>query len=186
MLGFAFAAGWSPCIGPILASILLFAGREGNILRATALLFSYSLGFALPFLATGLFFDRMKPLLSFFSKHGKAVRVVSGIVLVIFGIAMAAGSLGALSSIASKAGYSLQAYIEKHAESARFIGAGMWAAIGIAFTLPAAKRKQRKTLSRRYIALIGGGLAAVLAVAELLGGFSTLSLIAGWLTFAGI
>jgi cytochrome c-type biogenesis protein len=65
LLGLAFAAGWSPCIGPILASILLMASREGSIGNAAFLLLSYSLGFALPFLASGLFFEKLKPLLAF-------------------------------------------------------------------------------------------------------------------------
>jgi len=186
ILGFAFAAGWSPCIGPILASILLFAGREGNIPKAAILLFSYSLGFALPFLATGLFFDRLKPLLSFFSKHGKAIRNVSGIVLILFGIAMAAGSLGSLSSLASKAGYGIEAFVGKNKEAARLIGAGIWAAIGLAFVVPAAVREKRGIAPGWGIAAIGGSLSAALAIAELLGGFSILSLVAGWLTFAGI
>ncbi|MFA5852462.1 MAG: cytochrome c biogenesis protein CcdA [Spirochaetales bacterium] len=186
VLGFAFAAGWSPCIGPILASILLFAGREGNIPRAAALLFSYSLGFALPFLATGLFFDRLKPLLSFFSKHGKAVRSVSGIVLILFGIAMAAGSLGSLSAIASKAGYGLEAFIGKNQEAARLIGAGIWVAIGFAFGIPVLARTKRGIAPKWGMSAIGGSLSVALAIAELLGVFSTLSLVAGWLTFAGI
>lgn len=186
LLGFAFAAGWSPCIGPILASILLFAGREGNIPRAAALLFSYSLGFALPFLATGLFFDRMKPLLSFFSRHGKAVRSVSGIVLIAFGIAMAAGNLGSLSSIASRAGYGLEAFIGKDPARARHMGAAVWAVIGILFAMPAIARKSRGAAPKWGVSAIGGGAAALLAIAELLGGFSILSLIAKWLTYSGI
>lgn len=186
LLGFAFAAGWSPCIGPILASILLFAGREGNILRAAALLFSYSLGFALPFLATGLFFEKLKPLLSFFTRHGKAVRSVSGIVLILFGIAMAAGSLGSLSSIASKAGYGIEAFVAKNGEAARLIGAGIWAAVAIAFMMPSALRGKRGLAPKWGVAAIGGGLSAALAIAELLGGLSTLSLVASWLTYAGI
>lgn len=185
LLGFAFAAGWSPCIGPILASILLFAGREGNIPRAAALLFSYSLGFAIPFLATGLFFDKLKPLLSFFSRHGKAVRSVSGIVLILFGIAMAAGSLGSLSSLAVKTGYGIEAFVGKNGETARLIGAGIWAALAIAFIMPAATRGKRGLSPKWGLAAIGG-LSAALAIAELLGGLSTLSLVAGWLTYAGI
>jgi len=99
---------------------------------------------------------------------------------------MAAGSLGSLSSLASKAGYGIEAFVGKNKEAARLIGAGIWAAIGLAFVVPAAVREKRGIAPGWGIAAIGGSLSAALAIAELLGGFSILSLVAGWLTFAGI
>lgn len=182
LLGLAFAAGWSPCIGPILASILLYASREGNIAQAAALLFSYSLGFAIPFLAAGLFFDRMKPVLSFFSKHSRGVRVVSGIVLIVFGIAMAWGSLGSVSAFASRLGYGIEKFMAKEAGAARAIGAGIWVLVAAAIALPALLKKRKLMLPGRIAAV--SALAA--AIAELFGFFSILSILAKWLTFSGI
>jgi cytochrome c-type biogenesis protein len=101
-LGLAFAAGWSPCIGPILSSILIYASRQENLPKAAGLMLAYSAGFALPFLAAGLFFDRVRPILSFFSRHGKIVRTVSGGILIIFGAAMATGSLASLTAFLSR------------------------------------------------------------------------------------
>jgi len=101
-LGLAFAAGWSPCIGPILSSILIYASRQENIPKAAGLMLAYSAGFALPFLAAGLFFDRVKPVLAFFARHGKVVRSLSGGILIIFGAAMATGSLASLTSFLSR------------------------------------------------------------------------------------
>ena len=101
-LGLAFAAGWSPCIGPILSSILIYASRQENIPKAAGLMLAYSAGFALPFLAAGLFFDRVRPMLAFFSRHGKIVRYVSGTILIFFGAAMATGSLAALTAFLSR------------------------------------------------------------------------------------
>ena len=101
-LGLAFAAGWSPCIGPILSSILIYASRQENIPKAVGLMLAYSAGFALPFLAAGLFFDRVRPMLAFFSRHGKIVRYVSGTILIFFGAAMATGSLTALTAFLSR------------------------------------------------------------------------------------
>jgi cytochrome c-type biogenesis protein len=101
-LGLAFAAGWSPCIGPILSSILIYASRQENIPKAAGLMLAYSAGFALPFLAAGLFFDRVRPMLAFFSRHGKIVRYVSGTILIFFGAAMATGSLTALTAFLSR------------------------------------------------------------------------------------
>lgn len=191
ILGFAFAAGWSPCIGPILGSILLFAGREGNIPRAALLLLSYSLGLALPFLATGLFFDRLKPLLAFFTRRGKEVRIVSGLVLIVFGIAMAAGSLGSVSALAAKAGYGLEAFVEAQPGAAKTVGAVLWASIGLAFAAfyvvalrQARKNGSRLTLTSRVAAAMSF-VSLALALAEAAGIFSTLALLSGWLTFTG-
>ena len=101
-LGLAFAAGWSPCIGPILSSILIYASRQENIPKAAGLMLAYSAGFALPLLAAGLFFDRVRPILAFFSRHGRIVRTVSGTILIFFGAAMATGSLAAVTAFLSR------------------------------------------------------------------------------------
>lgn len=192
LLGFAFAAGWSPCIGPILASILILASREGNIPRAAALLFAYSAGFALPFLATGLFFDKLKPLLSFFTKRGKTVRWVSGLVLIFFGAAMAAGSLNSVSALSTKAGYGLEAFAAKNPRAAALWGAALWAAPAMLFLFVFIKRKKAdkaKGLRMSWSSGLSAGIgiaAAFAAIAELAGGFSTLALIARWLTFSGV
>jgi len=182
LFGLAFAAGWSPCIGPILASILLYASRDGNMAKAAALLLSYSLGFAVPFLAAGLFFDRMKPVLSFFSRHSRGVRIVSGLVLIVFGIAMAAGSLGSVSAFASSLGYGIKKFTAQEPGAARGIGAGIWFLIAAVVVLPALLKKRKLPLLGR----IAVGVAAAAAIAELFGVFSILSILAKWLTFSGI
>lgn len=98
LLGIAFGAGWTPCVGPILASILLLASQEGEGGRALLLLATYSLGLGLPFIAAGLFLERITPLLDWFKRHGKLVRITSGLMLVALGVLMASGKLGLLSS----------------------------------------------------------------------------------------
>lgn len=108
LLGLAFSAGWSPCVGPMLGSILLYAGRSGTTIQAVALLASYTIGFSLPFLAAGLFFERAKGLLDFFKRHGLAVRVVSGLLLIGLGLAMLLGQLTLLNGIFSRAGWTLK------------------------------------------------------------------------------
>jgi cytochrome c-type biogenesis protein len=185
-LGFAFAAGWSPCIGPILASILLMASREGNAAKAALLLFAYSLGFAIPFVVSGLFFDRLRPLMKYLTKHGKTVRIVSGLVLMAFGAAMAAGSLGSLSAIAAQAGYALSDFAGENPGIAQGIGAILWAGLALAIGYPFLRSKDKQTQPRswRRKALALG--AAGIGVLEVLGIFSVLKIVAAWLTFAGI
>jgi cytochrome c-type biogenesis protein len=183
LLGLAFAAGWSPCIGPILASILLFAAKEGNVLRAALLLLAYSSGFALPFLAAGLFFDRLKPLIAFFSRNGKTVRIVSGTVLVVLGVAMAAGSLGSISAFAYRLGWGLQSFVDARGGIARLIGALIWIAAGALAAAPALPPR-RSRLSGPRLAFMA--VCALFAALEAAGFFSSLGLVAAWLGFTGI
>ncbi len=181
-LGLAFAAGWSPCIGPILASILILAAREGNAGKAAILLAAYSAGFALPFLASGLFFDRLKPVMSFLAKKGRIIRMLSGIVLIGLGLAMALGSLGTLSSLASRAGYAIIDFREAAPLAGSAIGIAVWLSAAILASLPAFRGKGQ--LHGWNKALIFIGIAA--AVLEAAGVVSFLGLISGWLTYAGI
>jgi len=108
LLGMAFAAGWTPCIGPILSSILLYAGQSGTLLRSTLLLALYSLGLGIPFILTGLFLDRALPVFSAFKRHMTAVKIVSAMLLLGFGLAMLTGGLSGITVFFLKAGYSLQ------------------------------------------------------------------------------
>lgn len=110
LFGMAFAAGWTPCVGPILSAILLYAGRSGDAIRPIALLSSYSLGLGLPFLLSGLFFDRARPLLDFFKRRAHAVRVASAALLAALGFSILTGALSGLSAVALKAGYALEVY----------------------------------------------------------------------------
>ncbi len=86
LVGVAFAAGWTPCIGPILASILFYASTANSMLSGIALLGVYSVGFALPFffLSLGLetFLERYKKL----KRHLRWVSIISGIFLIGVGI----------------------------------------------------------------------------------------------------
>lgn len=110
LLGMAFAAGWSPCIGPILSSILLYAGKEGNPGRATILLSLYSLGLGVPFILSGIFFARAIPVLGWFKKHMFAIRAVSGGLLVLLGIGMITGSLSGIAIFFLKTGAALEEF----------------------------------------------------------------------------
>ena len=87
-LGMAFAAGWTPCIGPILSSILIYAGSMDTIGKGVFLLIMYSLGFAVPFLLFAIFIGNLTIYLKRFSKYLPFVSVVSGILMIIVGILM--------------------------------------------------------------------------------------------------
>ncbi|HDS17236.1 MAG TPA: cytochrome c biogenesis protein CcdA [Proteobacteria bacterium] len=86
LVGIAFAAGWTPCIGPILASILLYAGTSGNVAGGIFLLAAYSLGLGLPFLVSALAFNSFLAYFSRFNRYLRVVSLVSGIFLIVIGL----------------------------------------------------------------------------------------------------
>ena len=97
VMGMAFAAGWTPCVGPILGAILALAAASGSVAQGAALLLAYSLGLGLPFLAVALLFGRVKPLLIWLNRHALTVNRVAGAMLIGVGVLIFTGQLGALS-----------------------------------------------------------------------------------------
>jgi len=86
LVGFAFAFGWTPCIGPILTVILTFAAAEATVLKGVALLAVYSLGLAVPFLITSVGIDRFLGFYGRFRRHLHTLEVASGILLIAIGL----------------------------------------------------------------------------------------------------
>lgn len=85
LMGFAFAFGWTPCIGPILAAVLAMAATSETIARGIFLLAVYSAGLAIPFLLTALGISRFLRFYQRFRKHLHAVEVSSGVLLLLVG-----------------------------------------------------------------------------------------------------
>ncbi len=86
LVGVAFAAGWTPCIGPILASILLYASTSNNVGGGIILLVAYSLGLGVPFLISALAFNTFLTYFSRLNRYMRIVSIVSGIFLIIIGL----------------------------------------------------------------------------------------------------
>jgi cytochrome c-type biogenesis protein len=97
ILGLAFAFGWTPCIGPILGTILSLAAQESSIGRGTALLGVYALGLGLPFLLVAVFFQSMMPVLRFFKTHAARIEKAMGLLLLLVGVMMLTGSFTSMS-----------------------------------------------------------------------------------------
>jgi cytochrome c-type biogenesis protein len=87
-LGAIFAIGWTPCIGVILGGILTMAATSDTIARGGILLLAYTAGLGLPFLAIALVYDRAPAVLRPLIRHGQAVSIVGGLLVVAIGIAM--------------------------------------------------------------------------------------------------
>ena len=97
VMGLAFAFGWTPCIGPILAAILAVAGSEDTALKGAGLLAVYSAGLGLPFLGAALAIEPFFRFIKRFSRHFGKVEKVVGVLLVLTGVAFLTGGMQAFS-----------------------------------------------------------------------------------------
>jgi cytochrome c-type biogenesis protein len=98
IIGFAFAFGWTPCLGPILTLILGFASQENTLVKGILLLAVYSLGLAVPFLLTSLLMERFLKFYSRFRSHMHALEVASGGLMIALGILLVLGRFTLISS----------------------------------------------------------------------------------------
>ena len=93
IIGMAFGAGWSPCIGPLLGSILIVAGSQETVWQGVLLLAIYSAGLALPFIVLSIFINFLLVFIKKASKALKYVNVVAGILLIIVGLILVSNKL---------------------------------------------------------------------------------------------
>ena len=101
-LGIVFAAGWTPCIGPVLASILAYVSASANTGVGAIMLTLYALGFALPFLAIGLGWSAGLRALGWVKRYGHAISLISGGVLVVVGILYLTGEVALFAAWAQQ------------------------------------------------------------------------------------
>jgi cytochrome c-type biogenesis protein len=102
IVGVAFAAGWTPCIGPILASILMVAATEDTVFKGILLLLLYSLGLGIPFFISGM---ALHQFLAFFKRYRKYIRIMeilTGGLLIVVGVLLFTNYLTVLSRYFSR------------------------------------------------------------------------------------
>ncbi len=97
VMGLAFAFGWTPCIGPILAAILAVAASEQTVAKGASLLAVYSLGLGIPFMLAAFAIEPFAAFLSRFRKYLRRVEQAMGVLLVLTGIAFLTGSINTMS-----------------------------------------------------------------------------------------
>ena len=96
LFGLAFAAGWTPCIGPILGSILTLAATSPG--QSFTLLLTYSLGLGIPFILMGVFFSRFTRLIKSLSKHLKYYSIIMGSFIIVLGVLVYTNQLATIAS----------------------------------------------------------------------------------------
>ncbi len=91
--GVAFGFGWTPCIGPVLTSVLALAATQESTGEGAVLLSAYAAGLGIPFLATALAYTRLKPVFGWFRRHLHQATVLTGATLSVFGLLLVSGQL---------------------------------------------------------------------------------------------
>jgi cytochrome c-type biogenesis protein len=97
LMGITFAAGWSPCLGPILAAMIMLGTSTGSAGRAVVLLTAYALGLGIPFLLAALLLERATDSLRKLQKHMRVIEIASGVLLIVIGVLVFTGLLQHLS-----------------------------------------------------------------------------------------
>lgn len=99
VFGLVIALAWTPCIGPVLGTILVVAGSSANLFTGTFLMIAYSLGLSVPFLLAAVFMERWMKSSRHLSKHLPTLKVISGILIIIVGILVFTGQFAALANL---------------------------------------------------------------------------------------
>ncbi len=189
LVGMAFGAGWTPCIGPILAGILLLAGTSGSVGAGITYLAAFSIGLGVPFVLAGVFFSRMTTFLNRIKRYLPAIKVGSGVLLVGVGVLIALGRLQQLSARLIAAGSRLAAWDAAHSVLSNWLFAGAVALIAMMPVIVAIFRRRNGNLRvqplgwPRVTIAAAGLVLAVLNVTEVI---SIASWFSGWFRFTGL
>jgi len=97
LIGVIFAAGWTPCVGPVLAAILILAADSQTLIQGALLLAVYALGLGIPFLVFGGLLDVLSPVLRKITRHLRLLQIIGGVLLILMGALMALGLFETIS-----------------------------------------------------------------------------------------
>ena len=187
LVGTAFGAGWSPCIGPILGSILLLAGTTGQILNGILLLAVFSLGLGVPFLLTGLFFSTASAQLQKLMRHIKAIKIGSGLFLVAIGILILLGRMRQLNALLFSLAYRLEGWQAAHPSAPAVLFGSVFLLLCLLIVFFYGKRVMRagkfEILPIRLFFIMG---FLVLSILSFTGVVDFVAILSGWLSFQGL
>jgi cytochrome c-type biogenesis protein len=181
--GLAFGAGWTPCIGPILGSILIMAGSGGSLSRSILYLSVYSLGLGLPFLLSAFLWGSVLTYLAKIRRFLPVIKSASGILIIAIGIAITLGAYGSLPGFFMRAGIALGAWAEDGGFSRYLIQAGIFLFAGL---LPILLRVLYGKNPFSPAALVFLCLCMLLGISHALKLFNAAALVSQWFFFQGI
>ena len=99
LFGVVFSIGWTPCVGAFLGSALMLAASSETMLKGVSLLLVYSMGLGIPFVLSAILLDKLKGTFDFIKRNYRVINLVSGGLLILMGIMMMTGRLGALLAL---------------------------------------------------------------------------------------
>jgi cytochrome c-type biogenesis protein len=191
LAGLAFGAGWTPCVGAFLGSILLMASQSGTVGLALVYLAAYSAGLGIPFLLTGIFWGVLIEHIQNFNKAMRPIKIISGIFLIAIGALMMSGRLTLLNGFFQRASYAIADWARSDGRSVRLIPAGVFLVCAfIPFAVKLFKKRERRSATPRIglgsIASIVWTLAlTLLAAANGSGLINSAGFLARWLASGG-
>lgn len=191
LVGLAFAAGWTPCIGPILTGILFLAGTAGNVGSGVLYLSVYSAGLAVPFLLTALFFGAATTLFARIKRHFAAIRAVTGSILVAIGFLIAVGRFQELNIWLLRSATSVSRWAAANPQASRILPAVALGALAVLALLPSVFRfrRRKETGEARILRPAGvtvASLLIVIAAMQAAGVVDLMSFVSRWLAFQGL
>ncbi len=190
LLGMAFGAGWTPCVGPILASILFLASTTRSMLQGIILLTFYSLGLGVPFILAGLFFNTFTKQVNRIKPYLGQIRIGSGIFLIVIGALIILGRLQKLNIFLFRLANALNTMREKNPIELKTIFTSLFLIPGLTlllFYLKKLIREKRKGIKKIHpIWLFFTSLFLILGILTLCGIFDTSKIFTFWFTFQGI
>ncbi|MDR0878296.1 MAG: cytochrome c biogenesis CcdA family protein [Treponema sp.] len=177
LVGAAFAVGWTPCVGPVLAGILFLAGQSGSLISAILYLFVYSMGLGLPFLCMAVFFEKASGFIVKTMKYKGLIQKVSGALLVGIGLLIFGGRFQALNIAIQKWQYRYIDWAAAGGLMVRLLPAGI--ALVITAAIISVTLLHKKAIFRLKTA-IPCGIFTALALLQTIGLINSADILASW------
>ncbi len=205
-IGMAFGAGWTPCVGPILAGILFLAGNSGKVWLGVLYLAAFSAGLGVPFLLASIFFRQVTTQLARMKQYFGALRVMSGLLLVAIGLLIAFGRLQEFNNAVVGAGVAIHDWHDAAPQNANRLLGSISLLLGLLVMIPGLLRALRNrtpvertetnadpgpaaSRPRRFLSPAGFlfvGLFLIIGVLQFAGIIDLAAILYQWLTFQGI
>jgi thiol:disulfide interchange protein len=185
-LGSAFALGWTPCVGPILASILFLASQTTTLLTGMLLLSIYSLGLGIPFIVLAYGYERMHKQTLWLRNHMKLISYVSGGLLIAVGVLIFFGTLqnftGWVLSLGAQLTYlsEVQKRLFDIGASALFLAIGCWTAVYVGL------RKRRGNSKAPWRGIVLSLILVAFGVIGIVGLVTPTQVFSSWLSWQGL